>query len=187
MTFKHARLAVGLAAGALLVLPAGAAAEETTCSGTIGKATVDNLRVPDNASCVLEGTKVKGTVKVESGATLRAKGVKVIGSVQGENARKVAVVKESRVRGDVQVVQGEAAKVTKSRVRGSILYDQNTSGLRIRNVDIGEDVQAFQNTGGVVIQNNTVDGNLQCKENEPPPTGGGNVVDGNKEDQCAGL
>jgi hypothetical protein len=187
MTFKHARLAIGLAAGTLFLLPAGAAAEETTCSGTIGKATVDNLRVPDNAGCVLEGTKVQGTVKVERGATLRAKRVRVIGDVQGENARKVAVVKESRVGGSVQVVQSEAAKVTKSRVKGSILYDQNTSGLRIRNNKIGEDVQAFQNTGGVVIESNTIDGNLQCKENVPSPTGGGNVVQGNKEDQCAGL
>jgi hypothetical protein len=111
----------------------------------------------------------------------------VVGNVQGENARKVGVIKESRIGGSVQVVQGEAARVARSRVNGDILYDENTSRLRIKKNHVGEDVQAFQNRGGVRIQGNTIDGNLQCKENQPPPSGGGNVVHGNKEDQCAGL
>lgn len=164
-----------------------ATAEERVCRGQIGARTVDNLRVPDGASCWLRGTKVKGTVKVESRATLRADGVIVIGNVQGENARSVVVQEGSRVGGSVQVVQGGGATVANSRVNGDIYYDDNGAPLRVVRNRVGGNVQAFQNTGGVVIRGNTIKGNLQCKANSPRPTGGGNIVGGNKEDQCARL
>jgi hypothetical protein len=183
-----ARLAVVCAAvSGLALVPATAQAEETTCQGTIGGQTVDNLRVPDGAACTLKGTYVQGTVKVETGATLRAKDVRVIGNVQGENAKRVNVVSGSRVGGSVQVVQGTFAKVKKSRINADILYDENSGRVRAISNRVGGNVQAFKNTGGVEIATNRVDGNLQCKENEPAPTGSGNVVQGNKEDQCASL
>ena len=111
----------------------------------------------------------------------------MIGNVQGENARRVAVVQTSRVDGSVQVVQGASAKVANSRVNADILYDENTDALRVVDNRVGGNVQAFQNTGGVAIRRNVIDGNLQCKANSPRPVGGGNQVGGNKEDQCAGL
>ena len=172
---------------AMLLSPAIAAAEERTCRGTIGARTLDNVRVPQNATCLLEGTYVKGTVKVETNAALRAEGVRVIGNVQGENARRVAVVQGSRVGGSVQVVQGGGANVAGSRINGDILYDDNENALRAVSNRIGGSLQAFQNTGGVEIRRNVIEGNLQCKENNPRPVGGGNTVGGNKEDQCARL
>jgi hypothetical protein len=180
---------VALVCGALLatLLPATAAAEETTCRGTIGAQTHDNVRVPEGARCVLNGTFVQGTVKVESAATLKAKGVRVIGNVQGENASRVAVIKRSRVGGSVQAKQGASAKVAKSRITADIQYDSNSGYLVANSNRVGGSIQVFQNTGGVEIWRDKVNGNLQCKENSPPPTGGGNVVGGNKEDQCAGL
>src|SRR5919106_130016 len=162
-----------------------AIAEERVCRGTIGAVTVDNLRVPQGASCTLLGTKVKGTVKVEARATLRAEDIVVIGNVQAENARNVRVLEGSRVGGSVQVVQGGAATVADSRINGDILYDENNRALRILRNVVGGNVQVFQNTGGVEIRRNSIDGNLQCKANNPPPTGGRNIVQGNKEDQCA--
>jgi hypothetical protein len=172
----------------LVLLGTGSAsAEERTCRGTIGARTVDNLRVPQGATCTLNGTFVKGTIKVQRAATLIATNVRVIGNVQGENAQNVVVKGGSRVGGSVQVVQGARAKVAFSRVNGDILYDENDGQLSVVSSRIGEDVQAFQNTGGVTISNNRIEGNLQCKANSPPPTGGGNVVQGNKEDQCKGL
>lgn len=131
--------------------------------------------------------RVQGTVKVETAATLRAKAVRVIGNVQGENAKRVNVVRRSRVGGSVQVVQGIFAKVKKSTINADILYDENTGRVRALSNQVGGNIQAFKNTGGVEIATNGVDGNLQCKENEPAPIGGGNVVQGNKEDQCASL
>jgi hypothetical protein len=44
---------------AAAAFPAGAAGEERTSRGTIGAATVDNLRVPQRANCVLKGTRVR--------------------------------------------------------------------------------------------------------------------------------
>jgi len=146
---------------------APAAAEERSCRGTIGAVTVDNLRVPQGATCTLAGTFVKGTVKVERDATLKASAIRVIGNIQAENHRSVSVTNRSRVDGSLQVKQG--------------------GGATVSNSIFGSDVQFFTNAGAISITSNRIDGNLQCKENRPAPTGGGNVVQGNKEDQCARL
>jgi len=174
-------------AASALALPAGAAAEERTCRGKIGPRTVDNVRVPSGARCVLRGTDVKGTVKVERNAILRARRVRVIGNVQGENARRVALLRRSRVGGSVQVKQGRAAAVRRSRVNGDIQYEENRGRLAAVRNRVGGNIQVFQNTGGVRIRGNRVVGNLQCKENSPRPVGGRNRVQGSKEDQCARL
>jgi hypothetical protein len=164
---RRASLIAGLLLAAGLGGAATAAAEERTCRGTIGSTTVDNLRVPQGATCILKRTRVQGTVKVERGATLRATAIRVIGNVQAENHRRVVLRKRSRVGGSVQLVQGGSARLAGTRVTG--------------------DVQLFENTGGQAVRRNRIDGNLQCKENRRTPTGGGNVVQGNKEDQCAHL
>jgi cytoskeletal protein CcmA (bactofilin family) len=179
--------AVMVLSGAML-LPAGAAsAEERVCRGSIGAVTVDNLRVPQGATCTLKGTFVKGTVKVERNARLKAIGVRVVGNVQAENARNVVVNQGSRIGGSIQIVQGGAARIVGNRINGDILFDDQTWLLTANANRIGGSLQAFQNTGGLTIRNNRIDGNLQCKENKPAPAGGGNVVQGNKEDQCARL
>jgi hypothetical protein len=174
----------------LVTLTAGiaaspASAEERTCRGTIGAVTVDNLRVPQGATCRLNRTFVKGTVKVERNATLVARGVRVIGNVQGENAKSVTVISSSRVGGSVQVKQGGAATVASSRITGDIQYDANARYLRANDNRVGGSIQVVGNSGGAEIFRNVVNGNLQCKENAPAPRGGGNTVGGNKEDQCA--
>jgi len=183
-----AALAIGAATMGAVGLAAGpAAAEERTCRGTIGATTLDNVRVPQGATCTLNGTYVKGTIKVERSAKLYANTVRVVGNVQGENAALVRVVKDSRVGGSVQVVQGGGAAVVDSRVNGDILYDEQRAKVTVGYTTVGGNVQAFQNTGGVNIAFNRIDGNLQCKANDPAPTGGYNVVQGNKEDQCRRL
>jgi hypothetical protein len=169
----------------LVALTAGftaspAAAEERTCRGTLGAITVDNLRVPQGATCRLYGTRVKGTAKVGRNATLVARRVRVVGNVQGENARKVVVKRSSRVGGSVQVKQGGAATVLRSRITGDIQYDANRRYLKANGNKVGGSIQVVGNSGGAEIFRNVVDGNLQCKENAPRPTGNGNVVGGNQ-------
>jgi hypothetical protein len=182
------RIAILVGAVLLALAPAQVAhAEETVCRGFIGAESHDNVRVPQGATCTMEGTFVKGTIKVEASATLRASDVHVVGNVQAEGARSVNVTRGSFVGGSIQVVQGGGAAVRASEINGDILFDENTASLTARGNEIGGDLQAFQNTGGVVIARNRIDGNLQCKENVPPPTGGGNIVQGNKEDQCSNL
>jgi hypothetical protein len=193
MTMRSTRkigTAVACAALGAAALPAAAAAEETDCVGAIGPATVDNLRVPEGATCDLDGTIVQGTIKVETDATLRARFVTVVGNVQGENAERV-VLTSSEIGGQVQVKQGGGAEVRESRITGDIQLDQNEGALqRVADNDVNGSVQVMKNVGGVEISRNIIDGNLQCKENEPAPTapaGGGNEVQGNAEDQCATL
>jgi hypothetical protein len=181
------RLAL-VAVGAALLVPGGPAwAEERVCRGTIGEVTVDNLRVPDEATCILNGTLVEGTVKVETDAVLKAYGIRVIGNVQAEDSRKVVLLDRSEIGGSVQIVQGRAARVIRARISGDILFDEQEGALAAKGNRIGGNLQAFQNTGGLTVRNNRIDGNLQCKENSPAPLGGGNVVDGSKEDQCEDL
>jgi hypothetical protein len=159
-------IAAGALAGCLAVTAGPAVGEERVCRGTIGATTVDNLRVPDGATCALIRTYVKGTVKVESGAKLVARRVRVVGNVQAENHRSVALA-TSTVGGSVQLKQGGGATVKANRITG--------------------DLQSFENRGAQTFRGNRINGNLQCKQNQPAPTGGGNIVGGNKEDQCARL
>ena len=186
---RFGRLALMGVLGMVFALgaPSAVFAEETTCRGTIGKRTVDNLRVPPGATCRLNGTWVEGTIKVERNALLYANGVRVLGNVQGEEAARVRVLSSSRIRGNVQLDNGGNAIVRHSTIGGSIQLKANDGRLVVEYNRVGADVQAFTNMGGVYIANNRIDGNLQCKENSPRPTGGGNVVQGNKEDQCRRL
>jgi hypothetical protein len=186
-TFRSLALLAATGLAAIVSTSIAATAEERICRTALGSITVDNLRVPQNATCTLTGTRVKGTITVQRAATLFASRVIVIGNVQGESAKRVTINRSSRIGGSVQVVQGGGAAVVNSHVNGSIQLKSNKAALRVINNIVGADVQAFGNTGGVEISDNRIDGNLQCKENVPAPTGGGNTVQGNKEDQCAGL
>lgn len=176
-----------LLAAALALSSTGAAADEFTCTGKVGAKTLDNVRVPPNATCTLARTRVQGTVKVENDGTLKATKVVVIGNVQAEGAQKVTVQKGSRIGGSVQLVQGGSATIADSAIDGDILLDENSGKLKVVGNEVGGSVQVFQNDAVIGISDNVIDGNLQCKENVPAPTGGGNAVQGNKEDQCAGL
>lgn len=178
---------VGLVVLAAAFAVSPASAEERKCRGTLGAVTVDNLRVPQGATCRLNGTIVKGTIRVKANATLIASGVRVVGNVQAENALKVVVKGSSRVGGSVQVKQSGSARVASSRIRHDIQYDANTRYLRANDNKVGGSIQVVGNSGGAEIFRNVVNGNLQCKENGPAPIGDGNIVGGTKEDQCAGF
>jgi hypothetical protein len=65
-------IAAGAAFWLALLLPTAAKAEERTCRGSLGGVTVDNLRVPQSATCTLDLTRVHGTIKIERNAVLNA-------------------------------------------------------------------------------------------------------------------
>lgn len=186
--FQQAVLgAAVLSAAGIMSYSLVALADEVTCRGTLGAVTVDNVRVPDGATCTLSGTRVKGTVKVESNATLRASKINVIGNIQAENAKNVVVNFNSVIGGSIQIKQSAAAGITNTRIKQDLQFDTNAAQLVATGNTIGGNLQAFKNTGGLTVRNNKINGNLQCKENRPAPTGGGNIVQGNKEDQCSRL
>ncbi len=182
-------LALMMGLAALLVAAQAAQAEERTCRGTIGPTTVDNLRVPQGASCTLNGTRVEGTVKVERKATLVANTIRVKGNVQSEGFKNITLKQDSVVVGSVQLENGlddGSGKVLNSKVNGDLQFFSNEARMVAKGNTILANFQANQNTGGLVIQNNRIAENLQCQANNPPPTGSGNTA-GDKEDQCAAL
>ncbi len=172
-----------------MLLPAtfNVLADEYTCTGSTGPVTVDNLRVPQNATCTLNGTRVEGNIFVETNAALHAYDVHVDGNIQAENAARVNVYPGSFVGGSIQIVQSGSADIQGVQINSDLYFDDNDLYLNAADNTIGGNLQAFQNTGGVSITGNTIDGNLQCKENYPAPTGGGNIVMGSMEDQCANF
>lgn len=169
------------------------AAQETfTCRTTLNGGTRDVVVVPQNATCTLNNTRVKGNIIVNKGATLIARGVIVDGNIQSEGHARVSVIKStlraSRVGGSVQIKQGKNANVLDTTINGSLQVEQNQGLFNFSRNIIGSDLQAFSNTGtGLTISSNRIDGNLQCKSNNPAPRGSGNVVNGSKQDQCARL
>lgn len=178
---------VGVALTVAVTLPQTAAGEERSCRGQLGRVSLDNLRIPQGATCTLNGTRLNGTITVQRGATLIANGVRVNGSVQAENARNVVVRRSSRVGGSIQVKQGGGATVTGTRVIHDIQFDQNRRFVRAHRNRVGGSIQVVENSGGASIMRNVINGNLDCKENRPAPNGGDNVVGESKTDQCARL
>ncbi len=177
-------LVMGLTA--LLMAASVAQAEERVCRGTIGGATVDNVRVPQGASCTLNGTRVEGTVKVERNAKLFANGIRVKGNVQSEGFRTIFLRENSVVVGSVQLengLDGGSGNVLNSRINGDLQFFSNEARMVARGNTILANFQANQNKGGLVIQNNRIAENLQCQSNTPAPVGSGNTA-GDKEGQC---
>jgi hypothetical protein len=172
---------------AIIFFAGSARSEEYICRVSVGAITLDNVLVPQDATCTLHGTYVEGTIYVEANATLRAYQVDVIGNVQADNAALVEVLSGSTVGGSIQIKQGGGAQIDNVRIDSDLQFEDNDRNLIANRNIIGGNLQAFQNTGGISITANTIDGNLQCKENVPFPTGGDNIVMGSTEDQCASM
>jgi len=188
-TVLTAVFALALAISALLAVAPAAQAEERVCRGTIGTTTVDNLLVPQGATCTLNGTRVEGTVQVQRNATLFANGIRVKGNVQSEGFKNIVLRRDSVVVGSVQLENGLAGgsgRVLNTRINGDLQFFQNEARMVARGNTILAHFQANQNKGGLVIKDNRIAENLQCQSNNPPPTGGGNTA-GEKEGQCARL
>jgi hypothetical protein len=119
-------------------------ADEIQCTGTLGAVLVDNIFVPDGASCVLEGTRANGNIVVGRGARLNAAGVSVNGNVQAEGAANVIVRAHSMIGGSVQVVQGVAARIARSRINGDIYFDANAGLVQANFNRVGATCKRFK-------------------------------------------
>ncbi|MGE0801523.1 MAG: hypothetical protein AB7G13_12845 [Lautropia sp.] len=184
-----------------------AANSRNICAGiAITGRRIENLSVPDGATCVLDrGTRIDGNLELGTGAELFARGIIVGGNVQGQQTGAV-LLETSTVGGSVQLDRGGAATIVASTVEGSVQWKERAAMLYVVGTRIGADLQLFANRGGATLADNQVggniqadenrgslaidrnlaDGNLQCKQNAPAPTGAGNRA-ASKEDQCAAL
>ena len=167
--------------------PSGSLSGNVTCNGLrIGADSLDTVIVPANAVCVLEGTRLIGSILVGNGASLTATSVMVDGNLQAEGSAQVIVGGASRFGGSVQVKQGGSASIGGAQIGGDLQLDAMRGPLAASGNRIDGNLQAVGNRGGLTVSGNAIKGNLQCKENLPAPTGGGNTA-AQKEDQCRGL
>ncbi|HVM25193.1 MAG TPA: hypothetical protein VM253_07345 [Candidatus Limnocylindrales bacterium] len=166
--------------------PEGHIPDPDSCDGEIGAIEVEDVTVPDHASCTLEGTTVHGNIEVGSDASLEARSVSVDGDIQAEGALSVNVV-DSTVEGNVQLEEGGRSKVSGTTIDGDLQWSGLEDTLEATDNTIDGNLQANDNTGGLTIRGNTIGGNLECEDNDPAPEGGDNEVDGDREGQCAEL
>ena len=81
---------------------------------------IDNLRVPDNARCVLEtGVRIDGNIELGNGSQLYASGIFVDGNVQGQRAAGT-LLEDSRVGGNVQLEIGRDITMRANAIDGNI-------------------------------------------------------------------
>jgi cytoskeletal protein CcmA (bactofilin family) len=154
------------------------------CTGTLGADEVEKVYVPSGATCTLDGTRVRGDVKVARGATLLATGARVDGNVQAEDAAAVSLVSLTTVEGDVQVKRRAAVLVEDAIIGGDLQIEERgaslvTTGSRIdgnlqvtkaasaaiAGAVINGDLQLVENTGALSVVDTEVRSNLQVFKN----------------------
>lgn len=178
------------------------AADAVICRGSVGARTLDSIYVPAGRSCWLNGTYLKGSIKIYGKGNLYASKIRLLGSIQSDSYSRVRVwdsaiggsvqlkgtgisdVRRTPISGSIQTEGHSTALNHSNRIRGSIQLIKG-GAIDTRSNTVTGDVQIFENRyGSKPIYGNIIYGNLQCKENAPAPYGARNQVHGNKEDQC---
>ena len=150
----------------------------SACNGTIGAITVDEVRVPSGASCILDGTRVQGNVLVARDGSVSANGARIIGNIQAEDARRVATANGTTVGGSVQVKRRAVADVQNTTITGSLQIEEAGASLTANNVRIGGNLQVIK-AGAATIGATFVNGDLQLEENRGALASTGAEVRGN--------
>ena len=171
-------------------LPPWVASDPTgavSCDGVaIGARTVGDLEVPAGRVCVLQGTRVGGSVRLNPGSVLDARDVVVSGSVLADRSASVVLAGDSIVNASVRLVGVDRVALVGTRIDG-LLVLQAGRGLAVAEGNrVGGDLQLQSNLGGAILADNRINGRLQCGGNQPLPTGAGNQASA-LEGQCAGL
>lgn len=159
-----------------LVIAAGSvdlASAEVTLRGNVGKRVIDDdVVIAQNTKAVLNGTVIKGNVRVLAGAKLVAKRARIDGDVQSFKALKVELRRGTRVDGDFQG-EGTRTMILKenSKVEGNVQTKESSAAervtaLQVLNATVDGDVQAEKGSGRYAIIGSTVDGNIQVVENQ---------------------
>jgi hypothetical protein len=107
MKVKLLVLAALAAAVATLAATPVAQAGDTTCIGTL-VGTHDNVVVPSGATCVLNGTQVRGNVKALPNSRLQVNSANIRGDLDGDQADYVQIV-SSTIGGNVSLIGGGPA------------------------------------------------------------------------------
>jgi hypothetical protein len=95
---------VGTLAAISFTAPSAAQTDETTCVGVLGTIVVEDVVVPPDAVCSLEGTRALGDVMVSPGSRLTANGASIEGNVEVHGFGYLFTL-ESTIGGDVRCAQ----------------------------------------------------------------------------------
>ncbi len=181
------------AAGLALAGSPASAQQNVNCTGTLAAGTYNNVNVPQNASCTLNGgVTVQGNVTVGAGASLSTAVATIHGNILSNNAASVVLglAGAEMIGMSVNLVgtTGQAL-VLNDTIGGNVLISGSTanSALEINDNSVTGNVTVqSNNSASNVILNNAIGGNLVCAANTPPPSGGNITVGGHKVG-CSGL
>jgi hypothetical protein len=169
-------IAGGASVGSQLGSPS--ATRASSCNGTLGAITVELVSVPSGATCVLEGTRVQGDVKVARNGSVSATGARIGGNVQAEDARAVTLRGSTTVIGNVQVKRLAAVRVENSTIDGDLQLEEAGASLVASGNRIGGNLQVTK-AASASISSTFVNGDLQLEENSGALSSNGADVRGN--------
>lgn len=156
------------------------------CRTTIGAQQVANIVVLSNASYILQGTQVVGSVTVSAGATLQASLLSVSGDIVAQGAAVVAINNNSTISGRILLQQGGSATVELVQISGDLQVESYRSALSVTRNRVNGNVRVMDSRAGLVVRNNSIDGVLQCSRNSLVPISSANLAT-SLEEQCAAL
>lgn len=155
---------------------------ELECDRTVSGTVNGKLAVRSGTTC-LDGATVRGGVTVAAGASLKAVGSGVAGTLSATGADAVQLF-DSTVSGAVHVT-GTTADVTVvgSTLRGAVALHDNTQR------QANERYSTYEGEYGPVLVGNRVSGALACSGNSAAPRdfGASNEVTGSASGDCADL
>lgn len=157
---------------------------EARCEGALS-GQHGSIRVPDGASCSLNGVRTNGSVQVGRGGSLAMTGSRIGGNVQADGARSVTIDGGS-IDGNVQLNGGTSVRIVNAAVEGNMQLQGHRATVVATSNRVGGNLQVSGNRGGATLRNNVMSGNLQCSGNAPAPAGGGNRAAA-KQEQCGDL
>ena len=122
---------VAVAVVAVLAIASPAAARDLKCNGVFNGKTYDDVTVPRGAACTLNGSRVKGNVKVLSNAYFQATRTSVRGDVKGRGAQTIFIDTGSKVGGSVAAVKAVQFYVFNSTIGGDIEPEKTAEAVQI--------------------------------------------------------
>jgi hypothetical protein len=162
------------------------------CTSQITSGTFENVNVPPNATCILNGpASVLGNIIVGAGATLDLESVSIDGSILANGAALI-FIDLSSIGHNINAFGAAKVEVFSNLIDGNVVVS-SASFISINGNTISGNVNDQGNTTGSgasnIITGNGIGGNLVCAGNMPPPTNNGvpNTVSGKEVGQCVGL
>lgn len=193
---RNVRVALVMAAAALLGSAPGLRAAEKICTGSLSGSITGNVVVPGGASCTLSDITVTGNIQVLHNASLTVDATQqpatIGGNIQATGCAFALLEGGVTVKGNVQITgcSGQSGFVGPGvKIGGNFQCSNNLGACEANLGDVRGNLQVQNNSSAVPsnISLVSVGGHLQCHSNTPPPTHvfGPDFVSGNLQGQCA--